>query len=1202
MKLKQIQLQGFKSFVERTVLSFTDDITCVVGPNGCGKSNVLDAIRWCMGEQSVKQLRGDSMEDVIFHGSDDLAAVGMAEVTMVFDNSEGAAPPEYANFTDIQVSRRLFRSGESEYYLNRAPCRLKDITDLFLGSGAGTRAYSIVEQGKIENIITMKPEQRRGLIEEAAGVSKYRARRQEAQRKMEATRQNLLRIRDIIAEIKRQLNSLNRQAKKAERYKEYREELRGVELELAAVRAAGLVREREEGKARLRDLESREFELVARLQSAEAELELERAGMLERERELSSGQARWMEATRALEREEQNLLLCRHQEETHGRDQARLAREREEMEVRDRALAEEIAAIAAEGSGLREAIAEAEESLRGAEAARRAKEEAYRALVQTAEGLEMESRSVVSGAEKLKEWLRWGERRRAELEERKQRLGLRAQELESSLESQARTNLGYNERLYQLRKDHADHRSQLGAREQEIGEARSGRAVAADRLQTARESLATASTRLASLKEMERNLEGYQSGVKAVMARKARLESEGLNGTYGLMAEAVSAEPEYELAVEAVLGERMQSVFVKTRRHGLDNIRYLREESGGRSNFIPLEGMASAEVSVPEELRSLGAVPLVERVRIREEYSPSVRALIGDALVVDDLERAAEVRQALGVAHPLVTREGALLDRVGLLAGGSQDSFGGLLAKKREVSELSVRVEELIAEEEKARAELTAADQLLAALSAEGERLKERSYRLEIEKNNLEKDLRQGTDAYNNLQRQQQGLEEEAGGIEESLQSLLAEAEEAGANIAGHEQNKQRLDAELWDRKQALDLLRAEREAERQRCTAAQVTAAGLREKCAAQSNQLGRLERGREEIRAGLRRRAAELEEIGGQARTVAREMAAVLAARDRAVLAAKALEEKVAAERARFEAETAGLREREGRIQGLYRDREALKGERMDAELLLSQLQVQWEGLAENCRDKFSREPEDVLAEYGGLVRAEGYALEARKGLREELRQKLERMGDVNLTAIEEYEELNQRHTFLTNQEADLIQALDNLEVAIAKINTAYKRAFKVTFEEVNLKIQEVFPRLFPGGKAYLQLTNPEDILESGVEIMTQLPGKKVASIVLLSGGEKALVASALIFALFLVKPSPFCILDEVDAALDEANVGRFSEIVKDLAQNSQLIIITHNKRTMDLAHALYGVTMERKGVSKIVSVRLRDPEEPHGVARDT
>ncbi len=1189
MKLKQIQLQGFKTFVERTVLDFTDHISCVVGPNGCGKSNIVDAIRWAMGEMSAKTLRGGSMEDVIFHGSDDMGPVGMAEVTLIFDNAERLAPPEYADCAEIQITRRLFRSGESEYYINRVPVRLKDITDLFLGSGAGTRAYSVIAQGRIDEIVTMKPEQRRALIEEAAGVSKYRVRRLEATRKMDATRQNLLRVKDITTELQRQMNSLRRQAKKAERYKEYRQELKRTELEIAAFRAREIRLESEKIEKSLADIMARELEIQSGLEKAESEIESERAEMIGLERTLSSSQALLLEASREVERDEHALLTIKHQRESMNRDLERVRAEIGELKGREKSIAEESASLKDEKEALEKDIASAGEDVRAAAASKEEKDRAYRELIEASEVLEKHALGLKAKIEKLEARLEWGVRRKEELKDRGEKLEERKQKVEAGMEERARANISYNEKLYKLKRELEEHQDKLANAERVLAEARSARARLDEELKSLQAEHAGALSRLMSLQEMQKNFEGYQDGVKSIMARKDKLAAEGRNGTYSLITEVIKTEPDYELALEALLGERLQTIMVKDHEHGLDNIRYLRKEGAGRSSFAPLEGFGAARIETPPALREMGAVALAEKVSVEPKFEPVVKALIGDALVVDDIEAAARARREAGAANSLVTRDGIVLDRLGVLAGGSADAFSGFLKKKREVEELSQKVRDLASSRDSARTRLAESDEKIKELAAQWEQLKERSHRLEIEKNNHQKDLRQGTDLYNSMREEMTGIETDMEAAAESIMDVEREAEGALIEIENDKAALEKVNSDLSDRKGNLARLRAERDAEGEKLTSAQVKSAGLVEKLQSLNKHSERLGSAAREVKLGVEKREKEIEEIAARIGFLDEDEEKALAKREASSGSAADLEKKLEKEREDYGSRMDGMKAKEDVLKSERSRLNEVRNQKMETELARSQLKMKMENLSEKVSDKFFKTIDEVLESMGDAVGPD-YPIEEKRKLREETRDKLDRMGDVNLTAIEEFEELNERYTFLTNQEADLIQALENLDSTILKINSAYKRAFKSSFEKVNERFQEVFPKLFVGGKAFLQLTDPDNLLESGVEIMVQPPGKRMNTIALLSGGEKALTASALIIGLFLVKPSPFCLLDEVDAALDDVNVSRFLDIIKELAQTSQLVIITHNKNTMELGDSLYGVTMEKKGVSKIVSVKLR------------
>jgi len=541
------------------------------------------------------------------------------------------------------------------------------------------------------------------------------------------------------------------------------------------------------------------------------------------------------------------------------------------------------------------------------------------------------------------------------------------------------------------------------------------------------------------------------------------------------------------------------------------------------------------------------------------------------------------------------------MDRLGVIAGGSADSFSGFLKKNREIDELAEMIKSLEDKKLEAEAELNEIDSKIKEISGAAGELREKLHRLDIEKNNLEKDLGQGTDAYNSMKEEANNLDGELAAIEETGKRLEAEAGEARAAAGKDEEARLTVEKDLESRRSHLLKLRTEQEAQNQKCTAVKVRVAALGEKLASLKKHFERTARDKAEVAAAVEKCGQESEETSSRIEVLCAEVEQLVDKHRESLVAVKELEGEVSEGRARFELESAGIREREAALKETNREREQVKNECRDTELDLSQLKVQWDGLCETAQDKFSRELDDIVSGHRDLAAAD-FPLEEKREEREELRQKLHRMGNnINLFALEEYEEVSRRHSFLTNQEADLIAALEKLELTIAKINSSYKRAYKKTFEQVNEKFQEVFPRLFNGGKAYLQLTNPDDLLEAGVEIYAQPPGKRMNTIGLLSGGEKALASSALIMSLFLVKPSPFCLLDEVDAALDDLNVVRFNDLLQEISKSSQLILITHNKRTMEMAAILYGVTMEKQGISKIVSVRLKESGEINGAQPD-
>jgi chromosome segregation protein len=1189
MRLKKLELLGFKSFTNPTIITFTEGITAVVGPNGCGKSNIVDAARWAMGEQSAKQLRGKSMEDVIFNGSQEMPPLGMAEVTLTFDNQDGTAPPEYASYSEIEVTRRLFRSGESEYLINRTSCRLKDITELFLGTGVGKQAYSVVEQGQIEYIISSKPEERRALIEEAAGISKYRSRKQEAERKMEATRQNLLRVRDIIAEIKRQMNSLNRQARKAERYKTYREELKEIELELYTLQSLELTRKLDRVQQEQKEKQERSEEILARIEFAEAQLEAQRAERMELEDRLRRAQERMFEIQSNIQGRENKLNYHEQEIESEKRLSARLKKETEELQLRVQALEAEIQRAEEEKSRLEQDAGNALERAGEAEAKRL---ELIQENQRMASGLEtrrkrffeikQESASLQSNLNHLKS-------QEQELNQVFHEDLSRLKEMEEEGERFRKTSLEFNESLYQLRKFSDTIGSEYHATAQEIEGLRQNLAGTQARTEEVRGQCHRSFSRLESLIEMQARYEGFERGVKSIMEKKAR-DKKGLveNGIHGLVAEVMETLPEYETAVEAVLGERLQSVIVENQVQGLDAIRYLKEEAAGRGTFIPLEVRQAEAEPMPQELAAAGARPLLDLVNVKSDYRPVAQYLLGRVILVPSLDTAIKLWESNGFDQTMVTPDGAVLDPHGVLAGGSKDSYG-ILEKKREVRELTEEVKELKSRLDSVESETLSLQEKLKGKESDLERLRERGHRQEIEILNQEKELKASTHQSNQLDQKFKELKSRLKGTEAQIKENQGHIRSLEESIREKSRIENEVDAEILRESQEMETCKARLADAEAACTERKVESAAYKEKLFALANRHARLVQDLEEIKGGILSRERELaagelelQNLYQVLEKTREEILSEIKARDE-------FESVLAGERHCYEKAQEALKQSEADLRELRQEEDSVRKDLNELKLNASELNLQTEHLSETVRDKYFIEPEQAITQYQERVNSQDYAADERKARRDEIRALLERMGEINLTAIEEYRELEERYSFLINQDADLIAALESLEKTIDKINRTYRREFRQTFNAVNEQFEKVFPRLFRGGKAMLVLTNEHDLLETGVEIIAQPPGKKLQIITLLSGGEKSLAAVALIIALFLHRPSPFCLLDEVDAALDDVNIDRFNELIQELSARSQFIIITHNKRTMQIANTLHGVTMEQPGVSKLISVKL-------------
>ena len=1243
MRIKSLELNGFKSFVDKTAIKFGPGITGVVGPNGCGKSNVVDAIRWAMGEQSPRRLRGRGMEDVIFGGSEGIAPVGMSEVILTFDNSDGTGPPAFSAYNEIQIARRLYRSGESEYLLNKTACRLRDIQDFFRDSGIGAKGYTIVEQGRIAEIVSAKAEERRSLIEEAAGIGKYKARRREAESKIASTEQNLLRVTDVLGEIRRQISSIERQAKKAARYKRLRETLRVLELSLALDDRAAFVSEITSFTERIGDLRDAVMGLETQLSERELSVQEKRIELAECERILSEGSERLLalrndikecEATIDYGRRERESLaetVASRREELARLGEQRLERLSEVEQNRGELDALE-AAVASEAEVLERAEAEAREARVEQVELEREREAANHAVVE-----------VLTGIARAEDRLATVEDRTSELHTRLRSAddGLEVGQSESSradteqhsLEEGLRNLLAERDRFMDLL------RAALETHEQAVVSQRE----AAEQLRVARETREMKRARLDSLKELIERREDVGAGTRHLLGQdEGTRQSMGLKG---LVRDALEVDREVERAVEAVLADRAEAIVVERHEGALSALDLLRDSGTGRGIFITQPTLAPA----PSGFVPMGD-PLLSRVRARPGYEGLAHRLLSDVNLVESLSEVLEVYRGGAIPTTFVTLRGDVLTPDGVISGGTAEraETGGLISRIGEVRELERAVAAFDQKVAGCDATHAGAEASLNLAADQLENLRNRHHTAALAVANHEKDLERTQERVKSLGEAHEGRVAERSEILSEHVALAADALRLAQLLTDGRQ-------ERAQKQQHLDALGLRIGSKSRDVARLETVATERRVEQASRSETRDRLRSAHERAELAVRetaewieRRELEIENADARRDELVVEIDAAQIRLDERLGEEEAARAGTDQKREAFERVAGEVNELDD---GSREIRTGLlaKGEEVNAaELAARETELKLTHQDESIREKWDVDLSSwtlpLLVEVGGDAapvredsgeardaaldeNTEEYAAadamepeaaedssaegdepapdavrEARanaelarlpredRGRRhEEIRQKIHTLGDVNLGAIEEHEELSERFRFLSEQKADLDGTLESLRDAIARINRTSRRRFREAFEEISKRFSENFPRLFRGGKAALALTETEDVLEAGIEIMAQPPGKRLQNVNLLSGGEKTLTAIALLVAVFQVRPSPFFLLDEVDAALDDANVGRFNEIVRELADTSQFVLITHNKRTIEIADVLYGVTMERKGVSKIVSVEL-------------
>ncbi len=1198
MKIRKLDIFGFKSFVDRTVLHFDQDITAVVGPNGCGKSNIVDAIRWVMGEMSPKQLRGKAMDDVIFGGAESRGPVGFAEVSLTFENNDGMVPPEYIDYPEITVTRRLDRQGESEYLINKVPVRLKDVHELFLGTGVGRRAYSIVEQGRIGLIVSAKAEDRRVLLEEAAGITKFKSRKRSAELKMEHTRQNLLRLGDIISEIEKNLASLKRQARKAERYKVYREEIRDLELWVASHRYLELSVTRKVLDEQIEQATARAEGARLALNVREAELEAGRLALQQIEQRVERSQ------TRVFELENKVKLL--QSEIEHHETQLPELKEREQGALGElEQLGEKRDGLQVEAAGLKARLGDLEEAEQAESEAlqreneelerrRQAADEAERAL-NNARARVGEAETRIARAEAV---LAGYEKHRAENEARLGRLAVEREALRSrggELGQQAEEQRARLQGLRCGKDELLDRRGQIEA---ELGELRENIKTSDGELQAIKEQLARKRSRLVSLKEIQQRFEGVGTGVRAVMSHFAADPEQGARaGVLGLVADRVQCPAELTQALAAVLGEKLQYVVIENLDAGMEALRYLGEGKHGRATLMPRVPVNGVRVrgELPAGDGVLGF--LTDRIKVNETDRELVNHLLADVVLVEDLARARALHENGQTQDTLVTLEGEVIGGDGSLSGGGGEDGAHLLQIQREIRELGSEVEQLQGEAAGTAARHGELRNAIAQRQAALEATRTDAHQTELTLATTERDLDRTEQAGREANERLQALANEAEEIARSLEEARGEQGEAEAE-------REAAHAAESDARQAVDaaaeihrLRRTSVEEQTAVVTEVRVRAAEARQKAESDREALDRLNESMQEIDGRMERLREDAERFSRQQVELAERVQQERATLAERVEEAMQANEEAASVKAEYDEAREELGEHELALRQVRGVIEQTTAQVNSLSLNERETSLQIDHLVASVRERHRLELCKQLGDFHAREIPDQTVLDRV----DELQRVIERMGEINLMAIEEYEENRQRYEHLSEQRKDLETAIGQLESAIRKMNRESRRLFRETFEGVNQRFQKVFPRLFGGGKAELRLTNPDDLLETGIDIAAMPPGKRLGIIELMSGGEKAMTAISLLIALFQYKPSPFCLLDEVDAPLDEANIGRFCEIVQEMTTQSQFIVVTHSKRTIMMADVLYGLTMETPGISKLVSVRIKRDEQKRGVDGD-
>jgi chromosome segregation protein len=1238
MYLQSLELFGFKSFAPKTKLEFHRGVTAVVGPNGCGKSNVLDAMRWVLGEQSAKALRGGEMADVIFSGTDSRAAVGMAEVSMTFSECEEQLGLDWH---DVTITRRVFRDGGSEYLLNKTPCRLKDIHQLFMDTGIGRSAYSIMEQGKIDMILSSRPEDRRAIFEEAAGITKYKAQKKEALRKLEATEANLLRLSDIIKEVKRQIGSLQRQAGKARRYQALIADLKLLETHAAKRQFDSLAEQQESTAVELARLADKQTECEQEIESRESEVAVQRAALDEMEQRLNSARQGVADLKTRISNHENRIVFNEERalefEQLVDRYRADVAGAEEKFRIAETQLRDTDTELEQITTLLATELRVMEEKQAATAALTSQRQEAERTISATTNDMaRIESR--VSG---LRGQVASVSQQRDGAEAR---ISILAGELDQLTFAFAQFTDHVRDTQAEIDRTTADAEQravQLADAEAQLREIQTSLAETDRVLRETQRSLAERDSKVEVLRNLIEGGEGLSEGTQAVLR--------GLDNpdffkpaVAGALAQLIEVEPQYVRAVETALNGHLQAVVMKDAMVAESVIKTLTSQQLGRATLALRELMPLVAHGPVEPVP--GLQPLRSLVRSADDLVPLLDALLSDTYLVSSLEQALELRRNHAAAF--VTPNGELVTAEGLMIGGVAGGVtNSLLERKNQMYALEAEAEQIRQQVEEATQKRQDLVVQIESAQARLEEAREEKQNVALQLSTLRNQLAMVEREARETERKQQNLEGERASSEARHREAADRMDALEAEVASNMQELEALQARRAEAANELEVLRSRENelsgelndlrvkvaTERQRHTSLHHQRAPME----ARLTELTDLIEQRQQDIVGYQQRAeatvaenaeiaANLENLRGQVGEGEAAVAALLEERSGLAAATEELSN--------------ALRVLRHQLSEAHDQRSRLEVKRTQIEMKLTSItehiQKRYQldlttferdlhGLRVAIRDHLKRQQRGMSAETtGDGAPAEGEAAEAPAAPVEEasepeapvvedafaidwdridaivreLDQRIDSMGPVNLDAIQEYDELEERHAFLEKQNTDLTNSKAELLETITKINATTKTLFAETFEKIRVNFGEMFLELFGGGKANLVLTDESDPLESGIDIIAKPPGKQLTSISLLSGGEKTMTAVALLFSIYMVKPSPFCVLDEMDAPLDESNINRFIKILDRFVGQSQFVVISHNKRTIARADALYGVTMEEHGVSKLVGVKFSRRDESH------
>ncbi|SMB93638.1 condensin subunit Smc [Desulfonispora thiosulfatigenes DSM 11270] len=1176
MHLKQLEIQGFKSFAEKVTLELTKGITAVVGPNGSGKSNVVDAIRWVLGEQSAKSLRGIKMDDIIFAGSTTKKAIGMAEVSLTFTNVEGTLP---LDFNEINITRRLFRSGESEYLINKASCRLKDIYELFMDTGIGKEGFSIIGQGKIDEVLSLKPEDRRNLIEESAGIVKYRYRKTEAQKKLEDTDQTLIRVNDIMLELKEQLEPLNEQAKDAKQYNIWKNELDQLKINILLKEVDNRQKTKEHYQKQLTEIENSLTEnntIYHRLEANTSQLRLK---LQEENKQVVSLQQDYYNLSSELEKNEHQIEITKERKQNYSERINRIEKEIETLSTKEQELGKVILESQVEADILKQKYLVSQENLERltsdlAEKTKTLDEstltlEKYQANILSSF---QDSANITNQLTNISNELEYKHRELRQIAHNEEESNSKITELKEDyakiqknheLESKNKENLEIKltlleERLTKLEANTNQIKKEILDKQIELQKDISSLQVN---------------------KDMEESKEGYLFGVKSVLERK-------LPGIIGTVADIIKVPQKLELAIETVLGSSLQHLVAENSKVAEEAINYLKKEKKGRATFLPLDTVKGTASKVNfTDPNILGRA--IELIEFNPKYKEVLEFILGKVLVVTDLANAVRLGKQKNNFFRMVTLEGDLIAPSGALTGGSyRTQKTGLISRKRIIGDLTTKIaraknslEMLTDELNKSEKEYEHHSKISVELKIE---VQNKSLKL-VEINNYRDNISKEIETLNiqnaKNETKKDVLNTEIKVLENRHKQLLTQRENLKLNSDNADKSAQDLKEKLkkltYLKNDCMENLNKEK-----------VNNATLLQEKRSLELRLSELEKNKETFNQDSKELKLEKVNIKDQIIKIEEE---ITKQQENKIMLINKLESennKIISLKDKTQKISGEIDTLEESAKKQKKISENLNQEKHKNEIKLNKVEINLKITIDKLWEEFNLTPLEAQE-----IKVEEFDYEEAKRKINELTKQIENLGLVNFTAINEYERVQERLNFLSQQYNDLTEAKESLRKVISEMDVIMVKRFKEAFDLINTAFNQVFSELFGGGTAFLQLSDEKDLLNTGIEIIAKPPGKKPQSLSLLSGGERAMTAIALLLGILKIKPSPFCVLDEIDSALDEANVYRFAEYIKKFSQNTQFIIVSHRKGTMEIGDVLYGVTVENSGVSKLISVKLSD-----------